>query len=287
MVGAPTGEKGGAFPQKYQHFAYHLRSDDPALDQQETFKGDQMSYARSRAGARLRTTPPADDDFRRRVRDALAHLNDLAYLQTHPLAPMAPQVPSDRPISAGSLLRQTLLEAIEALRPDPRTSIQSPARRRYAILAMRYVEGGDAKTIQAKLAIGRSEYYKEHQEAVGAVVGLLRARWQIGEDIGSVRGAVDAEGPGSFRLYEVPRRRPPPSLPVPLTGLIGREAEMAAAGQLLATGRLVTLTGPPGTGKTRLALELARDAGGHFADGVFFVDLAPIADLELVIPAIA
>ena len=46
----------------------------------------------------------------------------------------------------------------------------------------------------------------------------------------------------------------------------------------MAASRLVTLTGPGGTGKTRLALQAARDLAGSFADGVAFIDLAPVRD---------
>src|SRR5215217_7205750 len=64
-------------------------------------------------------------------------------------------------------------------------------------------------------------------------------------------------------------------LPRPPTRLIGREAEMAALFDLLARDdvRLVTLTGPGGTGKTHLALAVAGEAMGRYADGTGFVDL--------------
>jgi predicted ATPase/transcriptional regulator with XRE-family HTH domain len=78
-------------------------------------------------------------------------------------------------------------------------------------------------------------------------------------------------------------------LPRPPTRLIGREAEMAALFDLLARDdvRLVTLTGPGGTGKTHLALAVAGEAMGRYPDGTGFVDLSPITDPDLAIPAIA
>lgn len=78
-------------------------------------------------------------------------------------------------------------------------------------------------------------------------------------------------------------------LPVPLTPLIDRAAEVAAASAALARAdvRLLTLAGPPGIGKTRLALHLADALGGQFPGGVVFVALAPIRDPALMLPAIA
>jgi predicted ATPase/class 3 adenylate cyclase len=81
----------------------------------------------------------------------------------------------------------------------------------------------------------------------------------------------------------------PTNLPPQPTRLIGREQELAEVGELLrrVDVRLVTVTGPGGAGKTRLALQAAADLLDDFADGVFFVGLAGVAEPSLVIPAIA
>jgi predicted ATPase len=79
----------------------------------------------------------------------------------------------------------------------------------------------------------------------------------------------------------------PTNLPVQVSSLIGRERELRETRELLERARLLTLTGPGGTGKTRLALELAAEVLEQYDDGVFFVDLADISDPALVAPAVA
>jgi predicted ATPase/DNA-binding CsgD family transcriptional regulator len=72
------------------------------------------------------------------------------------------------------------------------------------------------------------------------------------------------------------------SLPKPLTSFIGRERELAQAKRLLADSYLVTLTGPGGSGKTRLCIAVAAEVAGDYPDGVYFVPLAPVRDPGLV-----
>ncbi len=94
------------------------------------------------------------------------------------------------------------------------------------------------------------------------------------------------------RLADAPIRHSEPrssSLPVPRTAFIGREHEAAGLRQLVARDdvRLVTLTGPGGIGKTRLALQLAGEISQQFPSGAFFVPLSVVADPGLIVSTIA
>ncbi|MFD5121591.1 BTAD domain-containing putative transcriptional regulator [Streptomyces sp. NPDC058385] len=97
-----------------------------------------------------------------------------------------------------------------------------------------------------------------------------------------------APSPASPAGAAPPPERPRSNLPAPLTALVGRERSLAGIGQLLATERLVTLTGPGGVGKTRLAVEAARRIQDA-PDGVWLVELAgergSVADLAQVVSA--
>jgi predicted ATPase/DNA-binding SARP family transcriptional activator len=87
-----------------------------------------------------------------------------------------------------------------------------------------------------------------------------------------------------------PARSPPGriELPVWLTPLLGRSREVESISALLRGDvRLLTLIGPGGTGKTRLAVEVARELAPEYDEGARFVGLAPLADAELVLPSIA
>jgi predicted ATPase/class 3 adenylate cyclase len=102
--------------------------------------------------------------------------------------------------------------------------------------------------------------------------------------------------PEEVSLYQLGSDRFPPlrtisntNLPVPLSSFVGREQEVAQVASLVRkkTGRLVTLAGPGGTGKTRLALEAAGELVSEFGAGVFWIGLSPVRDPELVVDTIA
>ena len=92
--------------------------------------------------------------------------------------------------------------------------------------------------------------------------------------------------PGSFPPIRSLRSQHDP-IPVPATPLIGREVEVTEIAHLAARGSLLTLTGPGGTGKTRVALAAADRLTGRFADGIVFVALQDTHDRETVAAAIA
>lgn len=110
-----------------------------------------------------------------------------------------------------------------------------------------------------------------------------------------LRGLPDPE-----RLYQVlaeglPDEFPPlrsvdarpNNLPTPLTTFVGREREIEDLKDLLAQARMVTLTGPGGTGKTRLSIQAAHELLPDFEDGAYFVPLAAITEPDLVVPTVS
>jgi predicted ATPase len=208
------------------------------------------------------------------VRDALAHLYDPAHLQTHPLAAA---------LGGGRALRRALEEAVDALRPERGTRAGARAARQHQLLTLRYVDALPVETVHERLAIGRSEYYREHAQAVEAVASLLRER---GAAAPAATGAarIDGHAPPAPSGAAGPTPAEPPR---PLSSFVGRADEVADVRRRLGAARLVTLTGPPGTGKTRLALRAAEEVAGELAGGVVFVSLGAVDDADLVLPAVA
>ena len=100
------------------------------------------------------------------------------------------------------------------------------------------------------------------------------------------RAALIAAAAGPPDHPEPPARAVEPRLPVPLTPLVGRRLEVDAVVDEVLSGRLVTLLGPGGVGKTRLALAVAGEAGAKHPGGVWWIELGPIEDPHAVAGAV-
>lgn len=136
------------------------------------------------------------------------------------------------------------------------------------------------------LAVGLTD--AEIAERLVLSVGTVK--WynrQIYDKLGvRSRTQAAAVARGAASPLDVEQRSICSVLPAPVTSFIGRRRELADLKRLFELARLVSLTGPPGTGKTRLATELATQLSPKFAGGVVFVPLAPLRGPTSVLPAI-
>jgi predicted ATPase len=222
----------------------------------------------------------ADHGLARQTRDALRHLHDPVALQVHPLVRLLALDGNSDAAGAGKALRRLLLNAVAALQPEPPSAITDPAWRHHRLLTLRYVEGQASGAVCQALAISPRQYDREHRRALDAVSSLLAAQLTT--------ATTEAESPvrgverGAIAFVAGPPAALSARLPQPLTSFVGRERELAAVQVLLTRTRLLTLVGPPGTGKTRLAIAAAARAAAAFPDGVLFAQLAPIRDVTLI-----
>ena len=138
------------------------------------------------------------------------------------------------------------------------------------------------------LALYRSGRQAEALAEYRAAAKLLRDELGLepSEELRALEAAILNQDPA---LAETPSAASPrAAVPVPASSLVGREEELAKLAALVSRGdvRIVTVNGAGGSGKTRVALELARRAAPTFANGAAFVELAPLTDPSLVIQAI-
>jgi predicted ATPase/DNA-binding CsgD family transcriptional regulator len=142
-------------------------------------------------------------------------------------------------------------------------------------------EGAADKEIAARLHLSLNTV-KWHNRQIYAKLGVNN-RTQ------AVSGAEKLGLLSEPATQGIPTPQIPNNLPAPLSSFVGREQEIEDIKTLLEFHRLVTLTGPGGVGKTRLALEVARELlqRGVFGDGIHFVELAPVVDPERVLTGIS
>lgn len=152
---------------------------------------------------------------------------------------------------------------------SPRAAIASGEPSRAALVATDIVNAGDQREI-----LLTSQAARELEERLPDRVAL-----QPLADGGARPGDI-------FRLVSADQLVPH-ALPLVTTSFLGRETQLDELKTLLASSHLVTLSGPPGSGKTRLAVELAERVLGRFPDGAWFVPLAPIHDPGLIAPSVA
>lgn len=159
-------------------------------------------------------------------------------------------------------------DAVEAIRWTRRILQLEPLR-----------ESAHRRLFQALAASG---------DAVGLALAYRQMRFDLHE-AAQVQPSVETRA-----LYlrlkgalDTPTPAPTLRMPAPISPLVGREEETAEVTRLLATRRLVTLTGSGGVGKTRLALAAAERVAAEFLDGAWYVDLAPVADDAGLVPVIA
>jgi predicted ATPase/DNA-binding CsgD family transcriptional regulator len=214
---------------------------------------------------------PADDSawaaFREGVHGALVRLHDTPALETHRLAEVARSADSSDAATPGRALRDALLAAINAIGPLAQDAAEET--RAFRLVRLRYLEGAPIEEIRRQLAIGRSEYFREHGRALDAIATLLRDWW------GPAANALSGGSQQRFSRAAVHGGRPPR----PVTNFVGRQRQVREVIGLLRDVRLVTLTGAGGVGKTRLALRIAEELEfrpGEEPNGLdaWFVDLS-------------
>jgi predicted ATPase/DNA-binding SARP family transcriptional activator len=167
--------------------------------------------------------------------------------------------------------------AIEALKKA--TAKEPPLEEAHAVLMRLYALSGRPEQALAQYERLRGVLSRGLGTEPGATTRLLRDEIAAGRLPPTPSAGAPQEA--------VPPDAGKHNLPAPRTSFVGREQETVEVKRTLAMTRLLTLTGAGGSGKTRLALEVARELVGVYPDGVWLVELAPLAEPELVTQAVA
>ena len=207
----------------------------------------------------------------------------------------------------------TLLERIAGLHEAAGNGVAALAARERALAADPLDEAQHAALMRLLARLGQpqaalaryatlvrllqDEYGTQPEPATSRLAGQIRsgelvADFGLTPADGLPRGVMTPVTSPSPHATPGPARptfslAPAARLPASVDTLVGREREMADLARLLTSTRLVSLTGPGGTGKTRLAQEVGRRWAAQESDTVALVDLAPLRDAALVLPAIA
>ncbi|MGX7681773.1 BTAD domain-containing putative transcriptional regulator [Jatrophihabitans sp. DSM 45814] len=153
------------------------------------------------------------------------------------------------------------------------------------LLALPYRERLWGQRMLALHRCGRSEEALQTFQTARSVL-IEEIGLEPGAELQSLQGGILDQDPAllSGTNAEPPTRSVEVHLPARTTSLIGRDSERATIGALLQQHRLVTIVGAAGSGKTRLAIEVAGEvATSSFSDGVWFLDLALVEDSDLVV----
>ena len=182
-------------------------------------------------------------------------------------------------------------EQVRGLREDARTDVFAFGCVLYECLCGRMAFGGETAVERLRALVACSpDWAALPAPTPGPVRDLLKeclaeAPERRPPDLRSVRERLDR----ILLAVRTGAEAPPATtnLPRPASAFVGREAHVKRLTAALRAGPLLTLVGPGGSGKTRLALEVARRAQASFPDGVWFVDLAAISDPSLVVSTVA
>ncbi|MFC5663919.1 BTAD domain-containing putative transcriptional regulator [Kitasatospora misakiensis] len=236
---------------------------------------DALRFERLAAAARARLHAGDPDAAAAVLGEAVALWGDRPGAEPAAVAAVAP--------AAATRLAQASVDAVADLAAAELTlgRADAAAARLTALLAEQPVhERAAALLMDALAAQGRQAealaLYGRVREALADALGTDPGTALRERHLRLLRAEAPTEPPASVADAARPR---PGNLPAPLTGLIGRDEELARIAARLAAGRLVTVLGPGGAGKTRLAVEAARRHHHHeYRDGAWLIDLASVTE---------